>query len=118
VVTCAIYNVNETLFRGAAEIRANKVNEAHDVGSSPVNRQPSRVRTCTQFGSLAKAVLTNPTYVALTFFSVCDNFTIGGLIAYGPKFYQYALYMTPTVAGITYGISTHFAHENIIIRLP
>jgi hypothetical protein len=63
---------------------------------------------------LAKAVLTNPTYVALTFFSVCDKFAIGGLGAYGPKFYQYALYMPPTVAGITYGISSYFLLERVL----
>lgn len=89
---------------GAAEIRATKVNEAHGEVSPTARLQSPRVgRTLGEVGSMAKSVLTNSTYMALTFYMVCDKFIVGALMAYGTKVFQYLLNMPPTVAGVAYG---------------
>ena len=90
---------------GAAEIRAQKVTEAHkddQDGESPAT-QLSYARSCSEFGALAKAVLTNPTYLALTLFASCDNFIIAGFTAFGPKYFEFGFAMSPTLAGIIFG---------------
>ena len=52
---------------------------------------------------MALSVLTNPTYLALTLYSICDKLMIGGLLAYGSKLFQYGLNLNPMAAGIIYG---------------
>jgi Organic Anion Transporter Polypeptide (OATP) family len=93
-------------FAGAAEIRANKVTEAHKDDQDPESSQANQLsyaKSCSEFGALAKAVLTNPTYLALTLFASCDNFIIAGFTAFGPKYFEFGFSMSPTLAGIMFG---------------
>ena len=87
---------------GAAEIRAQKVSEAHKADSAPAT-ELTYAKNCSEFGQLAKGVLTNPTYLALTLFNTCDNFIIAGFTAFGPKYFEFGFSMSPTVAGIMFG---------------
>jgi hypothetical protein len=88
---------------GAAAIRASKVTEAHNDDSNPDANQLSYAKNCAEFGALAKSVLTNPTYLALTLFASCDNFIIAGFTAFGPKYFEFGFSMSPTLAGIMFG---------------
>lgn len=100
------YSATVTCIAGAAEIRAKKVTEAHndavDVDAAPPT-DLSYAKNCTEFLALAKAVLTNPTYLAVTLFAACDNFIIAGFTAFGPKYFEFGFAMTATVAGIMFG---------------
>jgi hypothetical protein len=81
------------------------VTEAHknDDESVKSSTQETRPTTCSNFGSLTKAVLTNPTYLALTLFAICENFIIAGFTAFGPKYFEFGFSMSPTLAGIMFG---------------
>ena len=116
-MTLIIQSKGTTIIAGAAEIRAQKVTEAHkddrDVTDAAPSSQLSYAKNCSEFGKIAKAVLTNPTYMALTLFTSCDNFILAGFTAFGPKYFEFGFSMSPTVAGLMFGESRKTHEINI-----
>jgi len=94
---------------GAAEIRAQKVTEAHkdqlviDDGSDSPQSQLTYAKTAAEYKALAMGVFTNPTFLILTLFSACLNFLISGFSAFGPKYFEFGFSMSPSVAGVMFG---------------
>jgi len=106
---------------GAAEIRAQKVTEAHkaqlpgDGDNGPSShggsRRPAYAKTpAAKYGALARGVFSNPTFWMLSVFSACLNFFIAGFSAFGPKYFEFGFAMTPTLAGIMFGKSVYVTH--------
>jgi len=60
-------------------------------------------KSCSELKSLIKSVFSNPTYVCITLFAACDNFLIAGFTAFGPKYFEFGMAMTPALAGVLFG---------------
>jgi len=93
---------------GAAEIRAQKVTEAHkdqligDASEAPRSKL-TYARTAADFKALANGVFTNSTFWMLTLFLSCLHFVIAGFSAFGPKYFEFGFSMSPSVAGVMFG---------------
>ena len=93
---------------GAAEVRANKVTEAHKDQLIGDKTEASRSRltyakTAAEYKALAKGVFTNPTFWMLTLFLSCLHFVIAGFSAFGPKYFEFGFSMSPSLAGVMFG---------------
>ena len=74
-------------------------------GPSQSRHQLSYAKTPTEYKALAEDVFTNPTFWMMTVFSSALNFFIAGFSAFGPKYFEFGYSMTPSLAGIMFGMS-------------